>query len=151
MTDKATLHPSIEELPESELLAAERFLAYLRDTADPVRRALLNAPWDDEPQTDEERQAVQDAREELTRGDTISDADLWQRLGHDPPLRGRRPRSVIYGASTHQSESAFARPSIAWSTRPKATCGACRGGRGSGDCGWGTGGFASPRTRRARG
>jgi len=84
MTDKTTLHQLIEELPESEWLAAERFLAYLRDMADPVRRALLTAPWDDEPKTDEERQAVQEAREELARGDTISDANLWRRLGHKP-------------------------------------------------------------------
>jgi hypothetical protein len=39
----------------SELLAAERFLAFLRDMADPVRRTLLTTPWDDEPETDEER------------------------------------------------------------------------------------------------
>jgi DNA invertase Pin-like site-specific DNA recombinase len=44
MTDKATLHQLIEDLPESELVAAARFLAYLRDTADPVRCALLTAP-----------------------------------------------------------------------------------------------------------
>ena len=84
MTDKTTLHQLIEELPESEWLAAERFLAYLRDMADPVRRALLTAPWDDEPETDKERQAVQEAYEELARGDTIPDADLWRRLGHEP-------------------------------------------------------------------
>jgi hypothetical protein len=84
MTDKTTLHQLVEELPESEWRAAERFLAYLRDMADPVRRALLTAPWDDEPETDEERQAVQEAHEELARGDTIPDADLWQRLGHEP-------------------------------------------------------------------
>ena len=84
MTDKTTLHQLIEELPESEWLAAERFLAYLRDMADPVRRALLTALWDDEPETDEEHQAVQEAREELARGETIPDAELWRRLGHEP-------------------------------------------------------------------
>ncbi|MGH8068856.1 MAG: hypothetical protein ACRERE_27210 [Candidatus Entotheonellia bacterium] len=84
MTTKATLHQLIEELPESELVAAERFLAYLRDMADPVRRALLTAPWDDDPETDEERQAVQEARDELVRGEIIPDADLWKRLGHEP-------------------------------------------------------------------
>jgi hypothetical protein len=84
MSDKATLHQLIEELPDSELVAAERFLAYLRDMADPVRRALLTAPWDDEPETEEERQAVQEAREQLARGETIPDADLWRRLGHEP-------------------------------------------------------------------
>ncbi|HEX9870892.1 MAG TPA: hypothetical protein VGC99_20320 [Candidatus Tectomicrobia bacterium] len=84
MTDKATLHQLIEELPESELLVAERFLAYLRDMADPVRRALLTAPWDDEPETEVERQAVQEAREEFARGETIPDTELWQHLGHEP-------------------------------------------------------------------
>ena len=84
MTSKATLHRLIEELPESELVAAERFLAYLRDLADPVRRALLTAPWDDEPETEEERQAVEEARAELARGEKIPDADLWKRLGHEP-------------------------------------------------------------------
>ncbi len=69
MTTRATLHQIIEALPESELVAAERFLAYLRDMADPVRRTLLTAPWDDEPETEDERQAVQEARNELARGE----------------------------------------------------------------------------------
>jgi hypothetical protein len=69
MTTRATLHQIIEALPESELVAAERFLAYLRDMADPVRRTLLTAPWGDEPETEDERQAVQKARNELARGE----------------------------------------------------------------------------------
>jgi hypothetical protein len=81
MTTKATLHQLIEELPESELLAAERFLAYLRDMADPVRRALLTAPWDDEPETAEERQAVQEARDELARGEVRPLEDVRRELG----------------------------------------------------------------------
>jgi hypothetical protein len=84
MTDKEILHQLIEELPESEFVAAARFLTYLRDMADPVHRALSTAPWDDEPETEEERQAVQEAREELARGETISDTELWRRLGHEP-------------------------------------------------------------------
>jgi len=81
MTDKATLHQLIEELPDSELVAAARFLAYLRDMADPVHRALLTAPWDDEPETEEERQAVQEAREELARGETHRLEDVRRELG----------------------------------------------------------------------
>jgi len=71
----------IEELPESELLAAERFLAYLRDMVDPVRRALLTAPWDDEPETEEERQAVQEAHHELARGDVYPLDEVRRELG----------------------------------------------------------------------
>ena len=36
MTTKATLHELVDALPQSELETAERFLAYLRDTADHV-------------------------------------------------------------------------------------------------------------------
>ncbi len=81
---KDRLHALVDELPESELLTAERVLSALTVTADPVLRALLEAPWDDEPETEEERQAVQEAREELARGEAIPDAELWRRLGHAP-------------------------------------------------------------------
>ncbi len=81
MTTKATLHQIIEELPESELVAAERFPAYLRDMADPVRRALLTAPWDDEPETEDERQAVQEARDELARGEVYPLDEVRRELG----------------------------------------------------------------------
>jgi hypothetical protein len=69
MSARDTLHRLIDELPESELTTAERFLNYLRATTDPVLRVLLEAPIDDESETEEERQAVQEAREELARGE----------------------------------------------------------------------------------
>ena len=57
MTVQEKLHHLIEELPEAELHAALRFLEYLRQTgtdADPVLQALLAAPPDDEPLSEEE-------------------------------------------------------------------------------------------------
>ena len=57
MTVQERLHHLIEELPEAELHAALRFLEYLRQTstdADPVLQALLSAPPDDEPLSQEE-------------------------------------------------------------------------------------------------
>jgi hypothetical protein len=81
MTTKAILHQIIEELPASELVAAERFLAYLRDMVDPVRRALLSAPWDDEPETADEGQAVQEARDELALGDVYPLDEVRRELG----------------------------------------------------------------------
>jgi hypothetical protein len=57
MPTRDTLHRLIDELPESELPAAECFLQYLRATADPVQRALLDAPLDDAPETAEERRS----------------------------------------------------------------------------------------------
>ena len=44
MTTKATLHQLIEELPESELVAAERFLMYLRDLAEPGTSGAADRP-----------------------------------------------------------------------------------------------------------
>jgi hypothetical protein len=69
MLARDALHRLIDEPPESEPAAAERFLHYLRATADPVLRALLEALLDDEPETEEERRAVQEVREELARAE----------------------------------------------------------------------------------
>ena len=81
MPTRDTLHRLIDELPESELTAAERFLHDLRATADPVLRALLEAPPDDEPETDEERRAVHEAREELARGEVRTLEEVWREFG----------------------------------------------------------------------
>jgi hypothetical protein len=70
MTTKERLHRLIDELPESELHAALRFLEYLRDLdEDPLLLALMQAPEDDEPDTPEERQASDEAWQEYLRGE----------------------------------------------------------------------------------
>jgi hypothetical protein len=81
MSARDRLHRLIDELPESELPAAERFLHYLRATADPVLWALLEAPPDDEPETEEERRAVQEARAELARGEVRTLEEVRCELG----------------------------------------------------------------------
>jgi hypothetical protein len=63
------------------IAAAKRFLYYLHATTDPVLRALLEAPPDDEPETEEERQAVHEAREELARGEVRTLEDVRRELG----------------------------------------------------------------------
>jgi len=73
------LRQLVDRLPESELSAAERFLSFL--CADPVLLALANAPEDDEPETEEERLAVEEARESLRRGAGISHEELRRELG----------------------------------------------------------------------
>jgi hypothetical protein len=47
----------------------------------PVLRALLEAPLDDEPETEEERCAVQEAREELARGKVRTLEEVRRELG----------------------------------------------------------------------
>jgi hypothetical protein len=65
LPDPQTLHQLIDELPMPQLWTVAATLQTLVDLADPVQRALNTAPPDDEPITPEERQAIQNAEEEL--------------------------------------------------------------------------------------
>ena len=71
MITREELRHLVDDLPDSELDTARRFLQYLRDTADPVLRAFLDAPEEDEPETDEERAAVAEAREDFEAGRVV--------------------------------------------------------------------------------
>ena len=65
MTTKDALHRLVEAIPDRELDAARQALEPL---ADPFILALMNAPIDGEPETDEERAAVAEAFEDLAHG-----------------------------------------------------------------------------------
>jgi len=91
--NRADLHRLVDELPESTQETAFRILRCLRDEAegelaaaltdapeDPLLRALAAAPIDDEPETPEEAAAVQEAREELARGEFVTLEDLKREL-----------------------------------------------------------------------
>lgn len=79
MEYRQTLHTLVDELPEPELPAARRYLEYLRQTADPLRRALEAAPVDDEPLTDDDRAAIRQGRKEHAKGETASHDDVYKR------------------------------------------------------------------------
>ncbi len=81
MTTKETLHKLVDLLPESEWEAARRVLEERLSKHDPVLHAFLNAPEDDEPETEEERAAVEEAYEALARGEVVSDEELRRELG----------------------------------------------------------------------
>lgn len=78
---KERLHKLIDRIPEGEVHAAERFLEYLSSVDDPVMRALMSAPEDDEPLTDEDREALEEGRRALAEGDVVSDEELRAELG----------------------------------------------------------------------
>jgi len=79
MNSKEQIHRLVDELPDSELLPAQRFLQYLRNlNKDPLTRLLEDAPADDEAETSEEIQAVSAARDELARGEVVQDGVLWR-------------------------------------------------------------------------
>lgn len=75
------LHRLIDEISDSELHAVEKYLEYIRDTSDPVRHALENAPVDDESLTDDERAAIKEAEDDLRAGRTISHEEVKRELG----------------------------------------------------------------------
>jgi hypothetical protein len=72
MTTKEALHRLIDQLPEAD---AERLLRTLQ-IEDPVLRAIATAPVDDEPETDDERRGVREARAEAARGELLDDASF---------------------------------------------------------------------------
>jgi len=107
MTTKAELHQLIDALPENQTEEAARRLAGLQDMEQlaatlkarlsfeqlcqlvawlqegftPLERSLLTAPWDDEPETDEERAAVAEARAEFDRGEWLTTEEVRRELG----------------------------------------------------------------------
>jgi len=74
-------HRLVEELPKGEMDAARRYLEYLRNMGDPFLRALLEAPLDDEPETDDERAAVAEARAELADGRLVGHDEVRREFG----------------------------------------------------------------------
>ena len=74
---KKRIYKLIDELPEEELPTAEKFLRYLCDIGnDPVYRALMNAPDDDEAITPKEEEMVNETKFAYKRGEVLTDEDL---------------------------------------------------------------------------
>lgn len=78
---KERLYRLIDQIPDGEVHTVERFLEYLANADDPVWRALMNAPEDDEPLSDEDREALEEGRRALAEGDVVSDEELRAKLG----------------------------------------------------------------------
>ena len=74
MSSRQQLHDLVEQLYETEVRAAHRVLQAL--CLDAVQLSLFTSPYDDEPETEEERTAVQQTREELARGEGIPFEDV---------------------------------------------------------------------------
>ena len=59
-SDKQHAHELIERLQDSQIATAVRFLEFM--LLDPVTRAVLTAPPDDEPVTEQDRRRLQDGQ-----------------------------------------------------------------------------------------
>jgi hypothetical protein len=60
MPEKQHAHQLIEQLPDSQIETAVRFLEFM--LLDPVARAVATAPPDDEPVTEEDRRRFHDGQ-----------------------------------------------------------------------------------------
>lgn len=80
MCQRATLHSLVDSLPDEDLTTAGRLLAGLAVTADPVERALVLAPPDEEPDTDDEDGGLTEARQELARDEGAYTEELEREL-----------------------------------------------------------------------
>ena len=72
MSVKERLHQLVDDLPDTELHTAERFLEYLRSLQDEV---------DDEPLSAEARAALERAEEQFRRGESVTLEQLKRENG----------------------------------------------------------------------
>lgn len=80
MQAREQLHRLIDELSDSDLQVAARVLAGLRATQDPVLRALLTAPPDDERLDDDFDGGLTESREDARQGRFIDHEELKRDL-----------------------------------------------------------------------
>ncbi len=80
MTDKQHVVELLDRLGPGQLAAVAQLLEVMTD---PVAAALHNAPIDDEPESEEEKQAVSEARDWLKQngGKGIPHSEAMRRLG----------------------------------------------------------------------
>lgn len=71
----------IDELPEGDLHAVKRYIQFLHYLDDPVAVSLAEAPLDDEPLTDEDIAALEEAREDIKAGRLIPAEELYREIG----------------------------------------------------------------------
>ncbi len=76
-------HALIDTMPSYQMAAV---LGLLQTMLDPVSQALANAPLDDEPESEAEREAVAASKAWLAQhpGQTISHADVMAEFGLSP-------------------------------------------------------------------
>jgi hypothetical protein len=75
------LHDLVESLPSEDVPTALRILEALNFSSDPVPPALREIPIDDEPETEEERAAVAEARRDLDEGRVIPHDEVMRKYG----------------------------------------------------------------------
>jgi len=78
IVERQRVHSLVDKLAPTQLAAVHSLLAVMLD---PVPRAVANAPIDDEPETEQERQAVAEADEWLKHNQPIPFEDVLADFG----------------------------------------------------------------------
>jgi hypothetical protein len=78
---RTKLHDLVESLPSEDVPTALRVLEALSSSSDPVPLALRDIPFDDEPETEEEREAVAEARRDIEEGRGIPHDEVMRKYG----------------------------------------------------------------------
>jgi hypothetical protein len=81
MTSRTSLHRLVDDLPETEIVRAERLLVVLRETAEPPSFTLEDAREDDEAESPGEAAAVAEAWRDHREGRRCTTEDLKRELG----------------------------------------------------------------------
>jgi len=71
----------VDLIPDAEIHAAERYLEYLAEHGDPFIRRLMDAPFDDEPVTEEEEAGVREAWADYKAGRVQTLDEVKEELG----------------------------------------------------------------------
>ena len=78
---KRQIKDLIDGMPPDELLVIKRFIQYIRDLEDPFLRNLAEAPWDDEPLSDEDMAAIAEAEADIKAGRLVSHEEIMREFG----------------------------------------------------------------------
>lgn len=84
MTTRSDLHALVDKLEDGKLEEARTRLEFLH-SEDPLLKLLNEAPYDDEPYTDEEQRQVEEADRSIERGEWVSLSDFEKSLGDEHP------------------------------------------------------------------
>ena len=71
----------VDDLTETELRSVRRYIQFLHFLDDPVALSLARAPADDEPITEEDRDAIEESNQDLAAGRVVTLEQLKRELG----------------------------------------------------------------------
>ena len=98
---KQEAHELIERLSAGQVSAA---VGLFKAMLDPVSAALANAPFDDEPVSEEEARDIAEARAAVARGEAVSNEDVLAEFGLKPEDFERMAQTPLEAEPHHPGQ-----------------------------------------------